>query len=87
MIYAQRKETKVILQVSLPVLGGTFPFVFECGNEWSARALDILLSKALAERFTAVRREEYNAGLKDARAKKDDRRDWFDPGLSLGIKK
>jgi len=87
MIYVERKEKIVYINVQLDLLGGTFPFAFHCDSEWSARALTHLLSKALADRISAVRKEEYFAGLKDVRVKKSERRDWFDTGLALRVKR
>jgi hypothetical protein len=87
MINIHRDNLIVYITVNLPVLNTNFYFGYTCPNEWSAKLLDAALTKALAERIRAVREEEYYAGMKDARGKKDLRRDWFDSGLGLGVKK
>lgn len=87
MMYFERKDKTVCINVKIDPLGATFPFAFHCDSEWSAKALLFFLNKVFNERIKAVREEEYNAGLKDSRGKKDQRRDWFDAGLLLGVKK
>lgn len=85
MIQVTREKNIVYVNVALTI--GTFPFSFQCSDEWIAKMLYIFLSDQLGKRIQAVRNEEYFAGLKDARAKKDDRRDWFSVHLDLGNKK
>ena len=86
MINITRKDNVVVFHFELMGIG-MFPFSFSCANEWSAKLLESALVNALADRVQAVRKEEYTAGLKDARGKKDRRRDWFDTGFAVGVKK
>ncbi len=85
MIEITRTGNVVYISVTLTI--ATFPFAFTCADEWVAKMLVIFLRDQLDKRIKAVREEEYRAGLKDARAKKDDRRDWFSSRLELGNKK
>lgn len=87
MITVQREGKNLRLAFELNVVSTIFYFSYECPSEWSARLLERAINKALADRIQAVCQEEYLAGIKDARGKKDNRRDWFDPGLALGVKK
>jgi len=81
MINIQRNGTKVVLHFESSI--GSFPFAFDCGAEWAAKALYIVLRDELYARIKNVREEEYTAGLKDARKKKAERRLWFPPNLMI----
>lgn len=87
MISVTRENNVVYVKVQITQLGGWFPFAYRCDQEWSAKALEWFLRDVLFGRIRAVREEEYRAGLKDGRKKKDERRDWFDGSLDLGNKK
>lgn len=71
----ERKQKLVYVRIRLPM--GVFPFAFDAGTEWAAHALYIILRKTFMERVQQVREEEYELGLKDARKRKAERRDWF----------
>jgi hypothetical protein len=87
MITVQREGKTLRLAFELSAVSTIFYFTYECPNDWSARLLWMAINKALAERIQAIRQEEYLAGIKDARGKKHNRRDWFGRGLDLGMKK
>lgn len=88
MISVSRDGCKVILNVEVPNTGTVnFPLSFDCSREWIAILLCHAMNEALNERISTIRREEYYAGIKDARLKKNNRREWFLHDLSIGVKK
>ena len=48
---------------------GVFWFRYEAGTKWAAHLLVQELTQRLDERMTAIRKEEYLRGWKDAKAK------------------
>ena len=85
-MYVRRDKTSVELSVHIPYVNddnATFPFSFDCGYEWVAKLLERSLRDALASTVKGIREEEYYAGLKDARGKKENRRDFFSGALKI----
>ncbi|APU89219.1 hypothetical protein Rctr41k_07 [Virus Rctr41k] len=77
MISVVRRGSEVILKVDVYPLGYVFDFSYNTNQEWAAIALYQILRKALNDRVQSIRKEEYLEGLKDARKKKSERKDWF----------
>ena len=76
MLSFTRKTSQVILNVPGP-LGLWFPLTFEAGTEWAAELLLDFINHGIEKRIENVRRLEYEAGWKDAKAKKRPKRTWF----------
>jgi len=83
MIEVQQKGTEVILKVDVNQLGYYFSFSYDARQEWAAKALCQILNKALKDRIYSIREKEYKAGIKDARKKASERKDWFSSKLDL----
>jgi hypothetical protein len=54
-----------------------FYLSFDAGNDWAAGFLAGAMRTAFNEAVKSARREEYNAGWKDAKNHKSIKRDWF----------
>jgi len=80
MISIQRRGSDVAICFESPSLNKNthFEFKFLCGQEWIARAMTQVIEKELQDHIQAVRKAEYERGLKDAKGKKTDRKTWWD---------
>ena len=84
-MYISRDGAEVQIGVHLPRVNDEnnyFYFSFGCRKEWVARLLENELRETFAKEIESVRKNEYEAGLKDARVKKENRRDFFSSSLS-----
>lgn len=78
MIQVTRNGTKTQIQVEsgYPLQSGYYYFNYDCGNEEFARLLADHFERKLIDRIDAIRKEEYNRGYKDGRAKRA-KATWF----------
>lgn len=85
MIQIDRHETKVRLRIEHGLLsanGSELWLYWECDKEMFAELMENKLRKKLEDRIEAIRKEEYERGWKDAKAKRR-KAIWFASVLRL----
>ena len=83
MIEIERNNTYCTVKIEGGPLGVSFPFSFQCGDAYYAELLRQHFDKKLSDRIEQVRKEEYDKGYKDGRAKRG-KISWFYSWLKLG---
>lgn len=76
IISLDRNARRLTLFVKIPLTGDTFDFSFHAETEWSARLLANAVLEAFNHAMKRVRREAYEQGWRDAKAKRR-KEDWF----------
>lgn len=78
MIYIERYEEKVRVKIDtgLNTTSGQIWLYWNCNSEMYAELLSRHINKRLDETIQAIRKEEYERGWKDAKAKKS-KANWF----------
>lgn len=83
MITIERDDKICRVKLQDGPLGYIFPFEYTCDNKFYAELLTRHFDKILDERIEAVRKEEYDRGYKDGRAKRG-KASWFSCLLKTG---
>jgi hypothetical protein len=77
MIYIKPKDKQVELKFNVDVgTGWNYSFSWNCNDEVYAQLLAAQMNKQLGNKLELIRREAYDQGFKDAKAKRA-KREWF----------
>ncbi len=76
------KTVKINIKGQYPVQNYSLNFEYDCPDEFYAKLVAHNLMEALRYRIESVRKQEYEAGWKDAKSKKEKRK-WFFNSLTL----
>lgn len=76
MIQFTREGTKVRIEISSNALSKSFLFYHECGQDHFASLMDDSYQERMSQSLERIRREAYNQGWKDAKAKVK-KESWF----------
>jgi hypothetical protein len=80
MIPVEVRRNGSQVEIKVTVNNGTgFVFAWNTGAEWSAMLLRDAVAVAIADRLETIRKQAYEDGWKDAKAKRA-RSQWFERG-------
>jgi len=81
MIKISRQQNKVTVNISLSI-GWNITLLYERSGEMDAILLQNQLQSDLEKKIETIRREAYELGWKQAKSKKDRKKDWFNGNIN-----